>query len=102
MKLIEQIKKYFSQPSRADLLEKIEDLEKRVFREREENNNCWQSSPYYVSFTQWEPKTLEEEIEDTQEKLDALAKHLKVVFTTKPSSDEEVVATKLKQKKPKK
>ena len=77
--------------------EKIEKLENRIFKKGKSPHTF--ASLYLWNSWDYEPKTLEEEITDYGEKIDAIAKFLKVEFKNRPSREEELIVKKIKKGK---
>ena len=106
MNILKSINDFFNRKSRVQLLEEdIADMKKRIFKKEKDSDG----NPYYTfTFSNMfghviEPKPIEEDFFDNLEKLenkiDAIAKHLKVRLETKAASEEEVVARPIVVKK---
>lgn len=88
-------------PSRYQVLvDKINDLEKRTFNEKKEEGlfSTFYSMSWFSGY-KYEPIPLEEEISILQDKLDVLAKHLKVSFEETKEKEKEWTVKSLKKKK---
>ena len=94
-----KLKEIFSKKkSRLDKIEEsIKDLEKRIFKEKDAGLSVLRG--YYLSMfsNNYEPITLEEEIMELQDKLDALSKTLKVKIEKSKAKDAEWKAKKVKK-----
>jgi len=102
MKIFEKIKGMFAKKqSRIERLEElVKDLEKRTFKEKEARNFDFYQSMIssYIWNEKIEPVSLEEEIMELQDKLDALTKRLKITIEKTPTKNSEWVAKPLKIK----
>jgi len=82
-----------------DLEKRIEDLENRTFKEKAEKVDDYFSPSIFSFYGSPTPKSLEEEIEELQEKLDALAKTSGVEVVKTSAKDSKWVTKKIKSSK---
>jgi len=101
---MQTLKNLFTRKSRIQKLEEeIADMKKRIFKEKNIRNSIFGFNGWldYIYETSPTVKPLEEDffdnLEEVENKIDLIAKHLKLEFKTMPSKEETLVVKKIKK-----